>query len=48
VVHLCKVDCKHRLANHRSLIAKIKAEMPRCLRLLMVNFNKLSSFHIES
>jgi hypothetical protein len=48
VVCLHKVDCKCKLADRRSFMAKVKAEMSHSLRLLMVNFNKLSSFHIES
>jgi hypothetical protein len=48
MVRFRKVFCKRMLANRKSLIEKIKAEMPLCRRLLTVNFNKSSSFNMVS
>jgi hypothetical protein len=48
VVCFRKVVCKRRWADHKSLMAKIKAEMPLIRKLLTVNFNKLSSFNMVS
>jgi hypothetical protein len=48
VVHFRKVVCKQRWADHKSLIVKIKAEMPLICKLLTVNFNKLLSFNMVS
>jgi hypothetical protein len=48
MIHRCKVFCRRRLANRKSLIEKIKAEMLCSRRLLTVNFNKSSSFNIVS
>jgi hypothetical protein len=48
MVRFHKVVCKQRWADRKSLIAKIRAEMPCIRRLLMVNFSKLSSFNMVS
>jgi hypothetical protein len=48
MIRRCKVFCKRRLANRKSLMEKIKAEILCSRKLLTVNFNKSSSFNIVS
>jgi hypothetical protein len=48
VICLCNMFCKQRLADRKSLMENIKAEMPLCRRLLTVNFNKSSNFNMVS